>query len=97
MKTQYLIAALALFAACVPCAHAVEGALGRPVSGMTINPFAGVVPPDPGFVFAIGPILTYSKKFGDSQLDPNARWIHEFEVENRFDGDVFSLSASYKF
>ena len=50
MKTRHLIPALALTAACIPNAHAVEGALGRPVSSMTINPFAGVVPPDPGFV-----------------------------------------------
>ncbi|HEY1121317.1 MAG TPA: transporter [Haloferula sp.] len=56
----------------------------------TLNGFSGRA-------FGIGPILTYTKKFGDSQLDLNARWIHEFEVENRFDGDVFSLSAGYKF
>ena len=56
----------------------------------TLNGFSGRA-------FGIGPILTYTKKFGDSQLDLNARWIHEFEVEKRFSGDVFSLSAGYKF
>lgn len=33
--------------------HAVEGALGRPVSGAGINPYAGVVPPEPGWMFAL--------------------------------------------
>jgi hypothetical protein len=51
MKTRHLIPALSLTAACIPSAHAVEGALWRPVSGMT----------------------------------------------KRFEGDVFSFSAGYKF
>src|SRR5205814_5280628 len=28
---------------------AVEGALGRPISAASINPYAGLVPPEPGF------------------------------------------------
>jgi len=35
-------------------ALAVEGALGRPISGAAIAPFAGVIPPEPGFAVAIG-------------------------------------------
>jgi hypothetical protein len=50
-----------------------------------------------GRALGVGPILTYTKKFGDSQLDLNARWIHEFEVEKRMDGDVFYFAAGYKF
>ncbi len=50
-----------------------------------------------GRAFGVGPILTYSRKFGESQLDLNARWVHEFEVEKRFDGNVFALSAGWKF
>ncbi|GAA5121294.1 transporter [Luteolibacter yonseiensis] len=49
-----------------------------------------------GHAFGIGPILTYSKKFGESQLDLNARWVHEFEVEKRVEGDLLALSASWK-
>lgn len=32
-----------------PSAFAVEGGLDRPISGMQIAPFAGVVPPEPGW------------------------------------------------
>src|SRR5436190_24209258 len=41
----------------VPCAKtsfAVEGALGRPISGAAITPYAGLVPPEPGFAVTIG-------------------------------------------
>ena len=37
-----------------PRAFAVEGGLGRPISGMQIAPFAGVVPPEPGIAVATG-------------------------------------------
>ena len=50
-----------------------------------------------GRAFGVGPILTYTKKFGDSQLDLSARWVHEFSVEKRFEGEVFGLSVGYKF
>ena len=43
-----LCTALALGAACMS-AHATEGALGRPVTGLQGTSFAGVVPPTPGF------------------------------------------------
>ncbi len=35
-------------------AFAVEGGLGRPISGASINPYAGLVPPAPGFAVSIG-------------------------------------------
>src|SRR5215831_1904388 len=35
-------------------ALAVEGGIGRPISGMQIAPFAGVIPPEPGLAVAIG-------------------------------------------
>jgi len=35
-------------------ALAVEGGLGRPISGMQITPFAGVIPPEPGLAVATG-------------------------------------------
>src|SRR5438067_11601200 len=31
----------------------VEGGLGRPISGATINPYAGLVPPLPGFAVGV--------------------------------------------
>jgi hypothetical protein len=35
-------------------AFAVEGALGRPISGAAIAPYAGVIPPEPGLAVATG-------------------------------------------
>jgi hypothetical protein len=35
-------------------ALAVEGALGRPISGAAIAPYAGIIPPEPGFAVATG-------------------------------------------
>lgn len=43
----------ALACACSP-ALATEGALGRPISGMQIAPFSGVVPADPGMIWSFG-------------------------------------------
>lgn len=35
-------------------AVAVEGAIGRPITGMQVTPYAGVIPPDPGFSWQLG-------------------------------------------
>jgi len=43
-----------LLVSLTPTAFAVEGALGRPISGATIMPYAGVVPPLPGFAVGVG-------------------------------------------
>jgi hypothetical protein len=50
-----------------------------------------------GRAFGIGPIVTYSTKLGKSHLDFNARWIHDFGVKNRVEGDGFNFTASLKF
>ena len=50
-----------------------------------------------GRAFGIGPIVTYSTKLGKSHLDFSARWIHDFDVAKRVNGDGFSFSASLKF
>ena len=60
---------------------------GAPVA---LNGFAGRP-------FGIGPIVTYSTKLGKSHLDFSARWIHDFGVSNRVEGNVFNFSASLKF
>jgi len=56
MKTKITLtlAGLTVLAFSVTRAFAVEGGLGRPISGMQIAPFAGVVPPEPGLAFAVG-------------------------------------------
>ena len=46
--------AFILIAPFAKTAFGVEGALGRPISGASINPYAGLVPPEPGFAVTIG-------------------------------------------
>ena len=50
-----------------------------------------------GRAFGIGPIATYSTKVGKSHLDLSARWIHDFGVSKRVEGDGFNFSVSLKF
>jgi len=50
-----------------------------------------------GRAFGIGPIVTYSTKLGKSHLDFSARWIHDFGVSNRVEGDAYNFSVSLKF
>jgi hypothetical protein len=50
-----------------------------------------------GRAFGIGPIVTYSTKLGKSHLDLSARWIHDFDVSKRVEGDGFNFTASLKF
>lgn len=78
-----VVIALAIPVSFALSSFAVEGGLGRPISGMQIVLFA--------------PIVTYSTKLGKSYLDFNAGWIHDFDVSNRVEGDGFNLTASLKF
>jgi hypothetical protein len=41
--------------------------------------------------------VTYSTKIGKSDLDLNARWIHDFDVSKAVEGDGFNFTASLKF
>jgi hypothetical protein len=50
-----------------------------------------------GRAFGIGPIVTYSTKLGKSHLDLSARWIHDFDVAKRVEGDGFNFTAALKF
>ena len=50
-----------------------------------------------GRALGAGPILTYSTKVGKSELDFNARWVHELGNHDRPEGDLFQLSANLKF
>jgi hypothetical protein len=50
---------------------AVEGGLGRPISGMQIAPYAGVIPPEPGLAVATGETY-YEGSIGTSRTVPIA-------------------------
>jgi len=56
MKTRITLtlAGVTVLALCVTRALAVEGGLGRPISGMQIAPLAAVLPPEPGLAVATG-------------------------------------------
>lgn len=51
---------IASFAACLLVltgnSHAVEGGMGRSVSGTSINPYMAVVPPTPGLLISLADI-----------------------------------------
>src|SRR5215813_1153755 len=67
MKTKLvhvrIILILTAFASLAPSAFAVEGGMQRPISGMQIAPFAGVIPPEPGLAVAVSEIY-YSGSIG---------------------------------
>lgn len=48
----FCLAAVIYFPGC-SVSNAVEGGLGRPISGAMINPYAGLVPPLPGFALGV--------------------------------------------
>ena len=62
---------LTVLAFSVTRAFAVEGGLGRPISGMSIAPFAGVVPPEPGLAVLTGDTY-YEGSIGGGRTVPIA-------------------------
>lgn len=52
-------------------AHATEGALGRPITGMQITPYAGVIPPTPGLQWSVN-YLYYDGEIAASRAAPIA-------------------------
>lgn len=51
-----------------------------------------------GRAFGVGPVLTYSKAWeGGQHVDVAFRYLGEFSVKNRFDGDPLSLSIGFAF
>src|SRR6266513_761325 len=50
-----------------------------------------------GRAFGIGPIVTYSTQLGKSHLDFSARWIHDFDVSKRVEGNGFNFTGGLKF
>ena len=73
MKTRIILmlVGLTVLAFSVTRAFAVEGGLGRPISGMSIAPYAGVIPPEPGLAVATGETY-YEGSIGASRTVPIA-------------------------
>ena len=75
MKTKLvhvgIILTLTTLVSFAPSALAVEGGMQRPISGMQIAPFAGVIPPEPGFDVVVSEIY-YSGSIGGATNVPIA-------------------------
>ena len=85
-----LLGVAASFAMAKP-AHAVEGALGRTITGTNITSYAGVVPPTPGFTMGMG-YVHYSGDIGaDRQVPVNN--LLTLGLDATF--DMFSLTGVY--
>jgi hypothetical protein len=49
-------------------------------------------------VYGVGPIVSYTLGAGTpTPLTLLAKWYHEFDAENTFEGDVVDVAASFKF
>ena len=67
MKNRCL--ALLCSVAGVTSSHAIEGALPRSVSGASVMPYQGLIPPDPGFIVGLGEMY-YAGDIGASRPIP---------------------------
>lgn len=50
-----------------------------------------------GEASGIGPIVRYSPKFGDKQVHFIGKWIHEYDVQHRFEGNLGMVSVALNF
>lgn len=50
-----------------------------------------------GHALALGPIVSYSRRWGGGSVDFAARWLKEFDVRRRLEGDPVMLTATIAF
>lgn len=79
---------LSLFA---PSAAAVEGGLGRSITGLQVTDYEGVVPPKPGWNMALG-YVHYSGKF-DADRELPISGVAALGMDATF--DLYSISGVY--
>jgi len=65
-------------------ALAVEGGLARPISGMQIVPFAGVIPPEPGFAVSVGEIYYQGSIGGAANVEIGGQLVANVDVKASF-------------
>src|SRR5437667_10700971 len=68
----------------VPRAQAVEGGLARPISGMQIAPFVGVIPSEPGFAVATSEIYYSGSIGGAANVEIGGRLVANVDVKASF-------------
>lgn len=65
-------------------AHAVEGGLARPISGMQIAPFGGVLPLEPGFALAVSEIYYQGSIGGGKNVAIGGRLVANVDAKAAF-------------
>jgi hypothetical protein len=79
-----IVTALTIVVAFAPSAFAVEGGLGRPISGMQIVPFAGVIPPEPGFAVSVSEIYYEGSIGGAKNVEIGGRLVANVDAKAAF-------------
>jgi hypothetical protein len=69
--------------------YAVVQVTGDSGSGATLGSFESNI-------YAVGPLLDFSAKLGNSDVDLQLRWYHEFEAKNHLEGNAVYLTAALK-
>jgi hypothetical protein len=99
MKTKLMhagvIIALILFTSFAPSAFAVEGGLGRPISGMQIIPFAGLVYWEPGFVIVTGETYYEGSIGGATQVDIAGLLVANVDVKASIHSNHLALYLAH--
>jgi hypothetical protein len=75
---------LAFFGLTTTPALAVEGGLARPISEMQIAPFAGVIPPEPGFAVATSEIYYSGSIGGAANVEIGGLLVANVDVKASF-------------
>ena len=50
-----------------------------------------------GRTAGLGPVISYTRKLGDTDLIVEAKWLHEVETKNRLEGNYLWLKVLFKF
>src|SRR5215471_11890640 len=76
---------------------AVEGGMQRPISGMQIAPFAGVIPPEPGFAVAVSEIYYSGSIGGAANVEIGGLLVANVDVKASFTPITFwAPTGSYE-
>src|SRR5262245_12956953 len=76
--------ALTIIFSCANSALGVEGGLARPISGMQIVPYAGVIPPEPGLAVSVGEIYYQGSIGGTANVEIGGLLVANVDVKASF-------------
>src|SRR5262245_23411676 len=75
---------LTIIFSCANSALGVEGGLARPISGMQIVPYAGVIPPEPGFAVSVGEIYYQGSIGGAANVEIGGQLVANVDAKASF-------------